>query len=288
LGLSQSVRTVGRMRDDSNVPGQRQARGARREAERLRKERRLLERRDALALGQRDGCLFCRERDGGFTSREHVIADSLGNDTWLVPAGVVCDRCNNVRLSKVDNALVNFPVLAFMRAARGVRSKSGKFATARFDNAVVTRIDNKNITLDSPSERVHRAVPGGFQLDLKRSNFGEREWELVARALLKAGLEMLYLDHGPATALTPEWGHVRDLVLQGGHSGYVFFPKDANPLDDRFHLTYSTDFLDSEGRRLLAVEVKLFGVTLLTDSRNSRPPRPIPPDMRVCVMEFGG
>jgi hypothetical protein len=155
-----------------------------------------MERREALARGDRNGCLFCRARDGGFTSREHPIPESLGNDTWVLPPGVVCDRCNNARLSKLDNALVNFPVLAFMRAARGVRSKSGKFATARFDNAVVSRVDDENITLDSPSERVHREVPGGFQLDLKRSNFGEREWELVARALLKGALEMLYLDHG--------------------------------------------------------------------------------------------
>jgi hypothetical protein len=161
-------------------------------------------------------------------------------------------------------------------------------ATAKFDNAVVTRVDDENLRLDSPSGRVHRPIPGGFELDLKRSNFGEREWELIAWALLKAALEMLYVDHGPDAALSPEWDHVRDLVLCGGHAGYVFFPKDGDPMDEQFHLTYTTDYLDSAGRQLLGVELKLFGVTLLTDSRNPRPPGAIPPDMRVCVAEFGG
>jgi hypothetical protein len=132
-----------------------------------------------------------RERRRFHKLRAHP-AGKPGNDSWTLPAGVVCDRCNNTRLSKLDQALVNYPGLALMRAVRGVRSKSGKLATAQFDNATVVRADEDVVTVDSPSSRVHEEIPGGFKLklNLRRSNFGERQWELVARCLLKAGLEM--------------------------------------------------------------------------------------------------
>lgn len=38
------------------------------------------------------GCIFCRRHDGGFTSREHVFPESLGNEEVVLPRGVVCDR----------------------------------------------------------------------------------------------------------------------------------------------------------------------------------------------------
>jgi hypothetical protein len=146
------------------MPSQRQAKRARREAKLTRHEQAAATRQEAFARGQRHGCLFCRGSDGGFTSCEHILPESLGNDSWTLPAGVVCDRCNNTRLSKLDQALVNYPGLALMRAVRGVRSKSGKLATAQFDNATVVRADEDVVTVDSPSSRVHEEIPGGFKL----------------------------------------------------------------------------------------------------------------------------
>src|SRR5689334_21444546 len=55
------------------------------------------------------GCLFCRRADGGFTSREHIFSEALGNfDEHVLPPGVVCDRCNNEKLSAADEALIGF------------------------------------------------------------------------------------------------------------------------------------------------------------------------------------
>jgi hypothetical protein len=38
------------------------------------------------------GCIFCRRHDGGFTRREHVFPESLGNETVILEPGIVCDR----------------------------------------------------------------------------------------------------------------------------------------------------------------------------------------------------
>ena len=43
-------------------------------------------------VGVVSDCLFCRRGDGGWTSREHVIPESMGNTELILPPGVVCDR----------------------------------------------------------------------------------------------------------------------------------------------------------------------------------------------------
>jgi hypothetical protein len=51
-------------------------------------------------------CLFCKSSDGDFTSREHIFPETVGNtDLAMLPPGVVCDRCNNGPLARLDKAL---------------------------------------------------------------------------------------------------------------------------------------------------------------------------------------
>ena len=50
------------------------------------------------------GCLFCRQRDGGFSSEEHIFPESLIGDADRLPKGLVCDRCNHGPLSQLDEA----------------------------------------------------------------------------------------------------------------------------------------------------------------------------------------
>jgi hypothetical protein len=268
------------------MPSQRRARETRRAENVRRRERAAASARAAAALGEQQGCLFCRERDGGFTGREHIIAESLGNDSWLLPAGIVCDRCNNGTLARLDNALVNDPGLALMRAIRGVRSKTGRLATARFDNATITRVDEDTVTFESPSRKVHDAIERGSIVYLRRDNLGERHWELVARALLKIGLERMCAREGPNEALATDWDPVRDFVLYGGRPGYVWFPNESDPHDALFHIGYEK-LRDQQGRPFLSVYAKLFGMAFITDSRHDQPRRDVPAGLPITVMEFG-
>lgn len=84
--------------------------------------------------GRRRGCLFCRRRNGTFTSREHIFPESLGNTERVLPVGVVCDRCNHEVCSPLDAALCDFGPVKMMRAFHGIRSKSGKLPSYEFDN----------------------------------------------------------------------------------------------------------------------------------------------------------
>src|SRR5207249_1700021 len=82
--------------------------------------------------GEARGCLVCRRSDGGFTTVEHSLPESLGNRDVTLPNGVVCDRCNNGVLSDLDQSLAEFWPLKIRRTFLGVPSKAGKIPVTRF------------------------------------------------------------------------------------------------------------------------------------------------------------
>jgi len=58
-----------------------------------------------------------------------------GKPPIVLPKGVVCDKCNNEKLSALDAALIEFPPISWMRMRYGVRTKSGAPPSAKFNNA---------------------------------------------------------------------------------------------------------------------------------------------------------
>ena len=40
-------------------------------------------------------CLFCKQDSSSTKSVEHIIPESIGNKTLILPLGYVCDKCNN-------------------------------------------------------------------------------------------------------------------------------------------------------------------------------------------------
>ncbi len=74
---------------------------------------------EAFAALDPQGCIFCGRHDGGFTGREHAFPESLGNESVILPPGVVCDRCNNGLLADAEQALIRFPPIGFLRVLLG-------------------------------------------------------------------------------------------------------------------------------------------------------------------------
>jgi hypothetical protein len=47
-------------------------------------------------------CVFCKCDSEDSKSVEHVIPESLGSKTIVLPRGLVCDKCNNYFSHKVE------------------------------------------------------------------------------------------------------------------------------------------------------------------------------------------
>ena len=71
-------------------------------------------------------CLFCREDSSSSVSVEHIVPESLGNTTMVLPRGFVCDRCNNYFARKVEGPFLNSPAMLALRHLEAVGNKRGR------------------------------------------------------------------------------------------------------------------------------------------------------------------
>lgn len=245
---------------------------------------------------QARGCLFCRRNDGGFTSREHVFPESLGNSGIVLPPGVVCDRCNNESLSKLDKDICEFGPIVMRRTLLGVPSKRGIIPTFRYSEGSVEHVPSeaggeptlvfKSQGSSHPVREVSRTDDGRVKLEWTVSGgrrMTSRYASDLSRALLKSALECAWLDHRELT-LSPQLDHVRATVLGAPRSGFFVMVGRANPDDTRVSLTYNL-LRHSDRDWRMPVVASYFGVTVYTDS--SLPAPPFDPDENgMCVLSF--
>jgi len=68
-------------------------------------------------------CIFCAS-NGPFTTREHIIPESLGNNDLIV-TGIVCDSCQNYFGKEVEQFVLSKTPFAFWKVFYGIKSKKG-------------------------------------------------------------------------------------------------------------------------------------------------------------------
>jgi len=220
---------------------------------------------------------------------EHILSEGLGNSSLVLPNGVVCDRCNNGPLSKLDQSLCDFLPLKARAVMLGIAGKSGKVPTLKFVNGTMSNEDGNHINF-------HHTEPRAFE-ELSRTATGQVEFNLnvkggrrltaryaaeLSSALLKIALELAWLDHGERM-LGEEFDHVRDAVFGKARHGYFAIAKRG---DGTEHGTTVSYFLPPDNPGRIAVIGSLLGHGVGTDSQRSSPVTPFDPDDALCI-EFG-
>jgi hypothetical protein len=263
---------MGQQRDRKRQAQKRRAEAARVTAkrQRLREDRREAARK-AVEDGERRGCLFCRRSDGGFRSVEHIFPEGVGNQDLILPAGVVCDRCNHEVCSPLDAALCDFGPVAMMRTVHGIPSKRGKVPVFKFDNGSLSGGKPGELFLDLDSQKWSKpAVPAGdgrvqWGFTAKRHDMTAKRVAKVHRALVKMAVECAWLDLGEERLLSEEFDRERDIVMRGGHHGYLLLPKEGVP-DEEVSLSYQQFTRNEDKHPLLFVLARFWGVQLVTDT----------------------
>ncbi|WP_373005075.1 HNH endonuclease [Sulfurimonas sp.] len=133
-------------------------------------------------------CIFCNSNENTFTSLEHIVPHSLGNNVLVMEKGWVCDTCNNI-CSAFESRVINHSLFGAERAMLGVITKKGKPARSKYGklhwNAEpsmeknVISIDKKELN-KAPifSNKIIIPVHDKYNYD-------------VAKLLLKIGVEIL-------------------------------------------------------------------------------------------------
>ena len=70
-------------------------------------------------------CLFCKQDSSNSKSVEHIIPESLGNTTSILPKGVICDKCNNYFARKVEQPFMESIDILTLRFREAIPNKRG-------------------------------------------------------------------------------------------------------------------------------------------------------------------
>jgi hypothetical protein len=235
--------------------------------------------------GAQRGCLFCRESDGGFTSVEHIFPESLGNKEVILPAGVVCDRCNHQVLSSLDAALCDFGPIAMLRTVYGIESKGGKRPTFKFDNGALASDSPGNVQLQLDSAKWKTdglpAPPGrrSWSFTGQRHDMTRKRLAMLHRALTKIALECAWLDHGAQRLLSAEFDRERNIVRDGGHHGYIVLAKNGDLEERGITFNYVLARNGDDGTPYMGIAANILGVCLVTDTLKVGPGEEVPKEL---------
>jgi hypothetical protein len=242
-------------------------------------------------------CLYCKRAKGPFTSREHCIPESLGNQGHggkqeiMLPRSVVCDKCNHGVLSTLDRTLIDFMPISLMRTFYGVRSKSGKLPETKLSNAKLRMFAPGHIVLEpnSPKALVDRGN-GRFDLNLLSNRKATPEQRRdVARALFKMTLGCMYIDQ-PDVALSERFDPERRMILgEEDFHGYVTMVARAwVPTADNMRSGLYYDFLEGSGRKpTVWTRLDFWRTSLFTDLEARIPQKPtLLPGDKAEILEF--
>lgn len=270
------------------------AKAEQRENRRRGEELRRREREESVvraADGRRRGCLFCRESDRDFVSVEHIVPEGMGNTTLVLPNGVVCDRCNNGPLSRLDRAFFDLLPIKARAITLGLAGKTGKVPTLNVTNGTLSNPSGNNIEFQHLERRALRETkrhPDG-RVELKLKMQGGRRLTAsygaeLSSALLKIAFELSWLDHGERM-LGAEFDHVRDAVFGRPRHGYLAVARRGNADQLGSEISYVMHPL-ADTREGVGVVGCFLGTALGTDSVLEAPVVPFDGE-DVLMLSFG-
>lgn len=199
-------------------------------------------------------CILCKSSDGAYTTKEHVIPESLGGgDEVLLPMGLVCDQCQNYFGTKIEQSVLGDAPFHLIRTLLSLPTKKGRapwFADPLEGRLEATGLPNQMFY--DPPEQMREATDEGAKTQM-RFSVRPRNPRLVCRFLLKMGIEVLAA-HGKEVALLPKYDAARAFARSAAPGSSWWYieltPEDAM----RRWLTIAQDLNEGEALAKAAIE----------------------------------
>jgi len=164
-------------------------------------------------------CIYCSRTSEPFTSQEHIIPEGLGNEELILPKGFVCDTCNNGILSKLDNYLLKFEPISFLRVIYTQYTKDGKLPKENYQNISVNKTQPRNVVFTAKDKsgwvkNLKETADGqvSFSIDVRGKRFDPKR---LGRSLYKIALGMVAFDRGFDAACDTKYNEAREFILRG-------------------------------------------------------------------------
>lgn len=179
-------------------------------------------------------CLFCHNEDvNQFSQEEHIIPESLGNRTYVLPKGIVCDKCNSY-FSKLDKYFCHHHLGSAHKLLARYKTKKGKPPSMPLEAGEVRQDETGDIhfhqSLIAGKEGEQFSISFFANDVVIRANLPlpDTHSKKMSRFLAKAGIETLYLKM-ENTALQPDFDFVRNYARFGSRRDFVPFLWCAQP-----------------------------------------------------------
>lgn len=128
-------------------------------------------------------CIFCRQDSLSSRSVEHIMPESIGSKKRVLPAGVVCDKCNNYFARKVEGPILDHPSMRNLRAWYQVPNKRGK------SPALKGHIAGTDIAIG-----LRRGPEGKLQVETERARDQQQLQDTLAAGLSNPLLFVIEMD----------------------------------------------------------------------------------------------
>ncbi len=182
-------------------------------------------------------CIFCLSSAGPFTSAEHVIPESLGNEEVTLAPGWVCDGCNQYFGLEIESKALHSFDFAFWRCSLAVRTKKGKMPLVEFGGGIRMGVDENgepSMWFD-PKEEYSRREPERISA-MRPGDTGVFRVPALSRRVLtrflgKIGLELVAMGAREESPFDSRYDALRRYVRRGDNiekwpAGHASLPLD--------------------------------------------------------------
>jgi hypothetical protein len=162
-------------------------------------------------------CIFCCDTKGEFTTREHILPESLGGGDWAVlPDGLFCNACQNRFGSEIEQqALGDYP-FSFFRVFLGIPTKKGKAPWFNsWEGTIRAALQPGTFGFD-PAPHFKKATEDGTKSRIQLLAHPLKP-NMVCRFLLKMAIEVVAANN-PEDAFKIEFDAARRYALTGDPS----------------------------------------------------------------------
>lgn len=114
-------------------------------------------------------CIFCKQNSSETKSIEHIIPESLGNKSFVLPKGYVCDKCNNYFSHEIERPFLEQMNIRLLRFEEAIPNKKNKIPpiNGAIGNDKVTvhkKINNSEVAIElelSPEQIIKLMIKNG-------------------------------------------------------------------------------------------------------------------------------
>jgi hypothetical protein len=163
-------------------------------------------------------CIFCMTKKGPFSTREHVLPESLGGGEWAVlPNGLLCDSCQNKFGSEIEQqALGDYP-FSLLRTFLGIPTKKGKAPWFKSWEGIIRASLLPGTVGYDPAPVFEQAVLEGEKTQIRLLAHPLKP-DMICCFLLKMGIEVVAWDN-EQDVFCSKFDEARRFALTGEKTG---------------------------------------------------------------------